>query len=123
MRRPGPCQLQAAIAACHAEAPSWQHTDWRQIIALYDSLLALTPSPVVQLNRAIARRYLDGAESALDEVAALADPLDNYYLFHATRAELLRDLGRDAEARRALIRALSLTENPAERALLEHRLA
>ena len=123
LRRPGPYQLQAAIAACHAEAPSWQHTDWRQIIALYDSLLALTPSPVVQLNRAIARRYLDGAESALDEVAALADPLDNYYLFHATRAELLRDLGRDAEARRALIRALSLTENPAERALLEHRLA
>ena len=123
LQRPGPYQLQAAIAACHAEAPSWQHTDWRQIIALYDSLLALTPSPVVQLNRAIARRYLDGAESALDEVAALADPLDNYYLFHATRAELLRDLGRDAEARRALIRALSLTENPAERALLEHRLA
>ena len=123
LQRPGPYQLQAAIAACHAEAPSWQHTDWRQIIALYDSLLALTPSPVVQLNRAIARRYLDGAESALDEVAALADPLDNYYLFHAARAELLRDLGRDAEARRALIRALSLTENPAERALLEHRLA
>ncbi len=123
LRRPGPYQLQAAIAACHAEAPSWQHTDWRQIIALYDSLLALTPSPVVQLNRAIARRYLDGAESALDEVAALADPLDNYYLFHATRAELLRDLGRDAEARSALIRALSLTENPAERALLRKRLA
>jgi len=123
LQRPGPYQLQAAIAACHAEAPSWQHTDWRQIIALYDSLLALTPSPVVQLNRAIARRYLDGAESALDEVAALADPLDNYYLFHATRAELLRDLGRDAEARRALIRALSLTENPAEHALLKKRLA
>ena len=123
LQRPGPYQLQAAIAACHAEAPSWQQTDWRQIIALYDSLLALTPSPVVQLNRAIARRYLDGAESALDEVAALADPLDNYYLFHATRAELLRDLGRDAEARSALIRALSLTENPAERALLRKRLA
>jgi len=123
LRRPGPYQMQAAIAACHAEAPSWQQTDWRQIIALYDSLLALTPSPVVQLNRAIARRYLDGAESALDEVAALADPLDNYYLFHATRAELLRDLGRDAEARSALIRALSLTENPAERALLRKRLA
>ena len=123
LRRPGPYQLQAAIAACHAEAPSWQQTDWRQIIALYDSLLALTPSAVVQLNRAIARRYLDGAQAALDDVEALADPLDNYYLFHATRAELLRDLGRDEEARRALVRALSLTENPAERALLEHRLA
>ena len=123
LRRPGPYQLQAAIAACHAEAPSWQQTDWRQIIALYDSLLALTPSPVVQLNRAIARRYLDGAQAALDDVEALADPLDNYYLFHATRAELLRDLGRDEEARRALVRALSLTENPAERALLKKRLA
>ena len=123
LRRPGPYQLQAAIAACHAEAPSWQQTDWRQIIALYDSLLALTPSAVVQLNRAIARRYLDGAQAALDDVEALADPLDNYYLFHATRAELLRDLGRDEEARRALVRALSLTENPAERALLKKRLA
>ena len=123
LRRPGPYQLQAAIAACHAEAPSWQQTDWRQIIALYDSLLALTPSPVVRLNRAIARRYLDGAQAALDDVEALADPLDNYYLFHATRAELLRDLGRDEEARRALVRAWSLTENPAERALLKKRLA
>ena len=123
LRRPGPYQLQAAIAACHVEAPSWEQTDWRQIIALYDSLLALTPSPVVQLNRAIARRYLDGAQAALDDVEALAGPLDSYYLFHATRAELLRDMGRDAEARRALVRALSLTENPAERALLEHRLA
>jgi len=123
LRRPGPYQLQAAIAACHAEAPSWQQTDWRQIIALYDSLLALTPSAVVQLNRAIARRYLDGAQAALDDVEALADPLDNYYLFHATRAELLRDLGRDEEARRALVRAWSLTENPAERALLKKRLA
>ena len=123
LRRPGPYQLQAAIAACHAEAPSWQQTDWRQIIALYDSLLALTPSPVVQLNRAIARRYLDGAQAALDDVEALADPLDNYYLFHATRAELLRDLGREADARLAVMRALTLTENPAERALLTKRLA
>ena len=123
LQRPGPYQLQAAIAACHAEAPSWQHTDWRQIIALYDSLLALTPSPVVQLNRAIARRYLDGAQAALDDVEALADPLDNYYLFHATRAELLRDLGREADARLAVMRALTLTENPAERALLTKRLA
>ena len=123
LRRPGPYQLQAAIAACHAEAPSWGQTDWRQIIALYDSLLALAPSPVVQLNRAIVRRYLDGAQAALDDVEALADPLDNYYLFHATRAELLRDLGREADARLAVMRALTLTENPAERALLTKRLA
>src|SRR5437870_6703863 len=123
LRRPGPYQLQAAIAACHAGAASWAETDWQQIIALYDALLALTPSPVAQLNRAIARRYLDGAQAALDEVEALADPLDNYYLFHATRAELLRDLGRDSEARLAVSRALSLTANPAERALLQKRLA
>ncbi|TMF59404.1 MAG: sigma-70 family RNA polymerase sigma factor [Chloroflexi bacterium] len=122
-RRPGPYQLQAAIAACHAEARSWEETDWRQIILLYDALMALTPSPVARLNRAIARRYLDGAQAALEDVEALAAPLDNYYLFHATRAELLRDLGHDSDARLALIRALSLTENPAERALLERRLA
>ena len=76
-----------------------------------------------QLNRAIVRRYLDGAQAALDDVEALADPLDNYYLFHATRAELLRDLGREADARLAVMRALTLTENPAERALLTKRLA
>src|SRR2546421_1111398 len=122
-RRPGPYQLQAAIAACHAEARSWEETDWRQIILLYDALMALTPSPVARLNRAIARRYLDGAQGALEDVEALAAPLDNYYLFHATRAELLRDLGHDSDARLALIRALSLTENPARRALLEKRLA
>ena len=122
-RRPGPYQLQAAIAACHAEARSWEETDWRQIILLYDALMALTPSPVARLNRAIARRYLDGAQAALEDVEALAAPLDNYYLFHATRAELLRDLGHDSDARLALARALSLTENPAERALLEKRLA
>ena len=90
--------------------------------ALYDTLLELMPSPIVQLNRAIARRYLDGAEVALPDVDALAEVLDDYYLFHATRAELLRDLGRDAEARAALGRALELTTNPAERTLLQERL-
>jgi RNA polymerase sigma-70 factor (ECF subfamily) len=122
LRRSGPYQLQAAIAACHAEARTWEATDWRQIVALYDALLELMPSPVVRLNRAIARRYLDGAEVALPEVDALAEVLDDYYLFHATRAELLRDLGRDAEGRAALARALELTANPAERALLQRRL-
>jgi RNA polymerase sigma-70 factor (ECF subfamily) len=122
LRRSGPYQLQAAIAACHSEAPSWEETDWGQIVALYDALLELMPSPVVQLNRAIARRYLDGAEAALPEVDALREMLDDYYLFHATRAELLRDLGRDGECRAALARALELTANPAERALLQRRL-
>ena len=122
LRRPGPYQLQAAIAACHAEARSWEETDWRQIVALYDALLDLMPSPVVQLNRAIARRYIDGAVATLPEVDALRDMLNDYYLFHATRAELLRDIGRDAEARAALARALDLTANPAERILLRRRL-
>ena len=123
LRRPGPYQLQAAIAACHAEARTWAETDWGQIVALYDALLALMPSPVVELNRAIARRYRDSAAAALPDVERLAAALDTYYLFHATRAELLRDLGREPEARAALGRALELTANPAERALLQRRLS
>jgi RNA polymerase sigma-70 factor (ECF subfamily) len=123
LQRSGLYQLQAAIAACHAEARSWAETDWRQIVALYDVLLELMPSPVVRLNRPIARRYLDGAAAALPEVDALGEALDDYYLFHATRAELLRDLGRETEARAALTRALDLTTNPAERALLRKRLS
>jgi RNA polymerase sigma-70 factor (ECF subfamily) len=121
LQRTGPYQLQAAIAACHAEAGSWEQTDWPQIVALYDALLM--PSPVIELNRAIARRYRDGAEAALDDVERLAEALDTYYLFHATRAELLRDLDRQPEARAALVRALELTANPAERALLQKRLS
>jgi RNA polymerase sigma-70 factor (ECF subfamily) len=123
MRRSGPYQLQAAIAACHAEARTWAETDWGQIVALYDALLEQMPSPVVQLNRAIARRYRDGPAAALADVDRLAEALDSYYLFHATRAELLRDLGRETEARAALLRALELTANPAERALLQKRLS
>ncbi len=123
LHRSGPYQLQAAIAACHAEARTWAETDWRQIVALYDALLDLMPSPVVELNRAIARRYRDGADAALDDVERLSEALDTYYLFHATRAELLRDLGREPEARAALRRALELTANPAERALLQKRLS
>ena len=123
LHRAGPYQLQAAIAACHAEARSWAETDWRQIVALYDALLELMPSPVVALNRAIARRYRDGPHAALADVERLTETLDSYYLFHATRAELLRDLGREPEARTALVRALELTANPAERALLQKRLS
>jgi RNA polymerase sigma-70 factor (ECF subfamily) len=121
--RPGPYQLQAAIAASHADAPSWEQTDWNEVVALYDALLTFTPSPVVRLNRAIARRHVAGPDVALAEVDATAPELGSYYLFHATRAELLRELGREMEAREALERALRLTQNPAERALLERRLA
>jgi RNA polymerase sigma factor (sigma-70 family) len=121
--RPGPYQLQAAIVACHAEAPTWEQTDWLQILLLYDELLRRSPTPVARLNRAIALRYVAGPGAALAEIEALAGTLDGYHLLHATRAALLRDLGHLDEARRADRRALTLTTNPAERALLEQRLA
>ncbi len=123
LRRPGPYQIQAAIAACHAEAPSWETTDWQQILILYNSLLSFWPTPVVCLNRAIALRYVAGASSALADIEALRDDLDGYHYYHSTRAELLRALGRLDEARAADRRALQLTANPAERALLDQRLA
>ena len=122
MRKPGPYQLQAAIAACHAEARSWAETDWLQILLLYDALLAYLPSPVVALHRAIARGQVHGPAAALADLDALGGKLTPYHLFHATRAQLLRELGRPAEARRADARALGLTANPAERILLEQRL-
>ncbi len=123
LRRPGPYQLQAAIVACHCEAASWADTDWLQITLLYDALLELSPSPVTSLHRAIALSHVIGPQPALDATDVLAGDLDRYHLFHATRAELLRELGRAAEARQADQRAISLTANPAERALLEQRLA
>jgi len=123
LRRPGPYQIQAAIVACHAEAPSWEATDWPQILLLYDALLRHLPSPVTRLHRAIALGRVLGPRTALDATDALAADLDRYHLYHATRAELLRELGRPAEARQADERALGLTGNPAERALLEQRLA
>jgi RNA polymerase sigma-70 factor (ECF subfamily) len=122
-RRPGPYQLQAAIVACHAEAPTWQDTDWLQILLLYDALLHHQPSPVVRLHRAIALGQVFGPGAALDQVDALDGELGRYHLYHATRAELLRGLGRTVEARRADEQALGLTGNPAERALLEQRLS
>jgi RNA polymerase sigma-70 factor (ECF subfamily) len=121
--RPGPYQLQALIALAHAAAPSWEATRWAEIVRAYDALLAFTDTPVIRLNRAIAVRHVAGPQIALDEVDRLAGDLDRYHLFHATRAELLRDLGRADEARSADRRALELTDNPAERALLERRLA
>jgi len=123
LRRPGPYQVQAAIAALHAEAPCYEQTDWRQIRLLYGSLQAMTPSPVVLLNRAVATRYTVGAEAALAEIEPLSAELDGYHLFHALRAGLLTTLERDAEARAASERALALASNLAERELLTRGLS
>jgi RNA polymerase sigma-70 factor (ECF subfamily) len=122
MGRPGPYLLQAAIVAVHATAPTYGTTDWPEIVALYDRLLQLQPTPVVALNRALALAELQGPAAALDEIEPLAARLDGYHLFHAARGELLRRLGRLDDARRADRRALALTDNPAERRLLEARL-
>jgi RNA polymerase sigma-70 factor (ECF subfamily) len=123
MHRPGPYQVQAAIAAVHAQAPSYSGTDWRQIRLLYDGLYLLTPSPVVRLNRAVATRFAIGPAEALAEVEPLAAELGDYRLYHAVRAELLTELGRHEQARAANERALALAANPAERELLARRLA
>ena len=123
MRRRGPYQVQAAIAALHAEAGDYEHTDWRQIRLLYNRLYDLTPSPVVLLNRAVATRYALGAEEALAEIEPLRVDLDGYHLFHALRAALLTALGRASEAAAANDRALSLAANPAERDLLTRGLS
>lgn len=121
-KRPGPYQLQAAIVACHAEAPSSAATDWPQILALYDVLLRMAPSPVVRLNRAVALREVAGAAAALEEVETLTLLLDNYHVFHSVRAELLAELGQAESARWANLRAFALTRNVAERSLLQRRL-
>jgi RNA polymerase sigma factor (sigma-70 family) len=123
MRASGPYQVQAAIAALHAEAPDYTLTDWRQIRMLYGRLQELTPSPVVLLNRAVATRYTSGPQAALSEIEPLAAELDGYHLFHALRSGLLTTLGRHNEARAASERALALAGNPAERELLARRLS
>jgi len=123
MHRPGPYQIQAAIAAVHAAARHYADTDWRQIRALYDRLLAFEPSPVVRLNRAVATRFVAGPQAALAEIEPLAGGLDGYRLFHAVRAELLAELGDHERASAANERALELAANPAERELLARRLA
>ncbi|MGI5170822.1 RNA polymerase sigma factor [Spirillospora sp. CA-253888] len=127
LRRPGPYQLQAAIVACHAEAPAFDDTDWPQIVVLYDMLLGLAPSPVHRLHRAIALHHRGGPRDALADLDALppADrkTLESYPLYHATRAELLRATGRSDAARAADRRALDLTANPAQRVLLRQRLS
>ncbi|HUZ03507.1 MAG TPA: RNA polymerase sigma factor [Thermomicrobiaceae bacterium] len=122
MRRPGPYQLQAAIAAVHAEAASPDETDWAEIAALYGVLGRLAPSSIVSLNRAVAVAMADGCGAGLALMTELDEPLADYHLYHAARADLLRRLGRDAEAITAYERALELTTNPAERAYLARRL-
>jgi RNA polymerase sigma-70 factor (ECF subfamily) len=117
--RPGQYQLLAAINAVHTDAPTAGDTDWAQISAIYTQLYALLPSPVVALNRAVAVAELDGPEVALAEVDRL--PLESYHAWHATRADLLRRLGRSAEARAAYDAAIALTDNEAERAYLGRR--
>ena len=122
-RRPGPYQLQAAIAALHARAPRAEDTDWPQIAGLYDRLTVLSPTPVVKLNRAVAVAMADGPARGLPHVEALAAELDGYHLFHSARADLLRRLDRREEAAEAYRKALGLATNPSERAFLERRAA
>ena len=118
---PGRYQVLAAINAVHTDARDARDTDWSQVVALYDQLVVLDPSPVVVLNRAIAVAELDGPHVALAQVEALAGPLDGYHAFHAARADLLRRLGRSADARAAYDRAIELAGNTAERAYLARR--
>jgi RNA polymerase sigma-70 factor (ECF subfamily) len=120
----GSYTLQAAIAAVHAEAESVALTDWRQIVALYDRLIRIQPSPVVQLNRAVAIAMLDGPEAGLTQVDAVLEQgeLANYYLAHSVRADMYRRLGRTAEARSSYEKALVLTQQEPERQFLQERI-
>ncbi|MEV6900961.1 RNA polymerase sigma factor [Amycolatopsis sp. NPDC051372] len=120
---PGPYQLQAAIAACHAAAPAASDTDWPQIAALYGELAKRVPSPVVQLNRAVAVAMSDGPAAGLALVDAMAGDLDDYHLLPATRADLLRRLGRREEAADAYRAALALAGNEADRRFLRRRMS
>jgi RNA polymerase sigma-70 factor (ECF subfamily) len=124
MRRPGTYQLQAAIAALHDEAASAEQTDWAQISTIYSTLAAQSPSPVVELNRAVAVAMADGLERGLAMIDAIAERghLEAYSYLHSARADLLRRLGRNVEAAAGYRRALALTENAAERSFLDRRL-
>ena len=119
--RPGRYQLLAAINLVHTDAPTARDTDWSRVVALYDAMLRLDPSPVVRLNRAVAVAELDGPLVGLAEVDRLGDALEGYHAFHVARAELLRRLGRSGESRTAYDRAIELTGNPGERAHLTRR--
>jgi RNA polymerase sigma-70 factor (ECF subfamily) len=123
-RRFGPYTLQAAIAAVHAKAESVAATDWRQIVAIYDQLVRIQPSPVVQLNRAVAIAMRDGPEAGLTHIDAVLEDgeLANYYLAHSARADMYRRLGRTAEARSSYEKALALTQQEPERQFLRERI-
>lgn len=119
--RRGPYLVQAGIAAEHAKATAWEVTDWRRIVILYDELLSFAWSPIVALNRAVAVSFGDSFEKGLELVEGLSKELDGFHLYHATRADLMRRLGRIAEARAAYERALELTKNDAERVFLNQQ--
>ncbi len=123
-RRFGAYTLQAAIAAVHAEAESTAATDWRQIVAIYDQLMRIQPSPVVHLNRAVAIAMRDGPEAGLTHIDAVLEhgELANYYLAHSARADMYRRLGRTAEARSSYEKALALTQQEPERQFLQERI-
>ena len=123
-RRFGPYTLQAAISAVHAQAESVAATDWAQIVALYDQLAGIQPSPVVQLNRAVALAMRDGPEAGLAQIDAVLEhgELADYYLAHSARADMCRRLGRIAEARSAYEKALALTQQEPERQFLQERI-
>lgn len=125
MRRPGPYQIQAAISALHAEAPTPEDTDWRQIALLYARLTKMTPSPVVELNQAVAVAMAEGAAAGIEMLdhLRLGETLAHYHLYHAARADLLRRAGRSKEAAASYRQALSLCQNRIERRFLQRRLA
>ena len=118
--RPGIYQLQACISAVHSDAPSAEATDWRQIMTIYDQLIAVSDTPIIRLNRAVVRAELGDSKTALDEVDALA--LDHYYLYHSVRGDLLVRLGRRTEAAQAFSAAMTLTGNRAEQEFLQGRI-
>jgi RNA polymerase sigma-70 factor, ECF subfamily len=120
-KQPGPYQIQAAINAVHSDAPAAAQTDWTQILALYDQLLAINPIPIVALNRAVAVAEIDGPQAALELIDEL--PLEHYYLFHAIRADLLRRLGRADQAEAAYRAAIERTGNAAEIAFMKERIS
>ncbi|WDT79187.1 MAG: hypothetical protein MPW14_18845 [Candidatus Manganitrophus sp.] len=123
-RRFGPYTLQAAIAAVHAEAPTAAATDWAQIVGLYDVLMRVESSPVIELNRAVAVAMRDGPSAGLPLIDALlaSGELEEYHLAHSARADLCRRLGKTKEARASYERALSLTQQEPERRFLQRRL-